>query len=109
MRQDQNVEIQKLNVEKDEALLFPLHAVDLFSFLAFVFAALFLFMLGTVLGKRGFAKGSNKLLEIVPFLILLGVVFIIVGIMTALSFAEHLPSGITKDFGAYFSNLMNTL
>ncbi len=109
MRANQGKEIAAINVEKEETLLYPIHTVDLFSLLAYVFAALFLFMFASLLGKRGFAKGSTKLLEIVPFLVVLGVVFVIVGIMTSLSFTEHLPENITADFGAYFDNVMNVL
>ena len=109
MRAAQGKEIASLNTEKDEALVYPIHVVDLFSLLAYIFAALFLFTLAAVLGKRGYAKGSTKLLEIVPFFVLIGVVFVIVSIMTALSFSEHLPANITADFGAYFDNVMNVL
>ncbi len=93
--------VKQLNIEEDQALLYPTHVSDVFTILTLIALGVVLWLLSGMLSNIGFLKGSAKLLEIVPFLVLFIEVCVVLMAITGLSFGDHMPAEFSKDFGKY--------
>ena len=109
LRKANNDNTKQLSLMKDEAVIYPMHVNDIFVVLTIIALCVILWIVAGTLAAQGFIKGSTKLLEIVPFVVLGVEVCVVLLAITALSFGDHIPAEFTKDFATYKKLFMAVL
>lgn len=109
LRKTNSDNTKKLSLMKDEAVIYPMHVNDIFVIVTIIALCVILWLVAGMLAAQGFIKGSTKLLEIVPFVVLGIEVCVVLLAITALSFGDHIPAEFTKDFATYKKLFMAVL
>ena len=109
LRNENNTNTKNLSAEMDEKLIYPNHTSDLFTLIALFGLGIVLWILSAYLSKKGFIKGSTKLLNIVPFTVFIIEISVFLIAILALSFGDGIPKEMTGNFDKYIELVRETI